>query len=497
MRAAGVLLSVTSLPSKYGIGSFSGEAYEFVDRVAEAGLTYWQMLPLGPTSFGDSPYQSFSTFAGNPYFIDLDELTAQGLLTKSECEGLDFGSDPRRADYNKIFKNRLDLLRLAFKRSGNHINEEGYQAFCESQRFWLEDYALFMAVKDSQNGASWDKWERGIRMRQQDALIRCAQDLKEDVEFYKYLQYLFMSQWKRLKDYANNRGIQIIGDIPVYVAYDSADAWADPELFQLDGELMPNEVAGCPPDPFSTKGQLWGNPLYRWDKHEQDGYSWWLRRISYSCRLYDVVRIDHFRGFDEYYAIPYNADTAEQGRWRKGPGLDLFHAIIKSFENIKIIAEDLGFVTESVRQLINDTGYPNMKVLQFAFDSRDTGSKNDHLPHNYRKNCVVYTGTHDNDTIAGWYKSLQGGDRRAADDYLDITNPDSEDIHWKFIRLAMLSVAELCVIPMQDYLGLGSEARMNTPSTLGDNWQWRMLRGEFTKALAGRIREIARVSGRV
>ncbi|MBQ8281873.1 MAG: 4-alpha-glucanotransferase, partial [Lachnospiraceae bacterium] len=400
-RSAGVLLSVSSLPSKYGIGCFSESAYKFIDWLKESGQTYWQILPLGPTSFGDSPYQSFSTFAGNPYFISLEELIELGLLTREECDSEDFGSDEESVDYNKLYNRRFPLLRKAYGKS-DVKNEHEYIKFCEENK-WLDDYSLFMAVKDKFGGVSWSEWDENIRLRKPEAMERYSDELSDDVEFYKFLQYQFNKQWTKLKEYANDRGIQIIGDIPIYVAFDSADTWANPELFQLDENNVPKAVAGCPPDGFAADGQLWGNPLYDWDKHKETNFEWWISRLAHCFSLYDVVRIDHFRGFDEYYSIPYGDTTAHNGHWEKGPGMDLFTAVEHALGRKEVIAEDLGYVTDSVRQLVYDSGFPNMKVLEFAFDSRDTGSRNDYLPHNYGENCVAYTGTHDNQTIASWF----------------------------------------------------------------------------------------------
>lgn len=497
MRASGILLPVSSLPSPYGIGCFSRAAYEFVDWLAEAGQTYWQILPLGPTGYGDSPYQSFSAFAGNPYFIDLDTLAADGLLKREEYEGLDFGQDERLVDYAKQYEHRLAVLKKAFLRADTE-HDESFRAFCREQESWLSDYSLFMAVKRHFGGKSWDEWEEDIRLRQPEAVAAYQELCAGEIAFYKYLQYLFMKQWERLKAYANNRGVRIIGDIPIYVAFDGADSWAHPELFQFNEERRPVRVAGCPPDAFSADGQLWGNPLYDWDYHEQTGYAWWIRRLEHCFRLYDVVRVDHFRGFDEFYSIPYRDVTAANGRWQKGPGMKLFRALQAHFGTVPIIAEDLGYLTDSVMQLVEDTGYPGMKVIEFAFDSREAGN---YMPYNYTHNCVVYTGTHDNQTLAAWYDELTEGDRALAAAYLDLEEDGTQEarrkIVWSFIRLALGSVADTAVIPMQDYLCLGAEARMNQPSTLGKNWRWRMAGDEFSGELAKKIRRLTRVYGRL
>ena len=488
-----MLLPVASLPGKYGIGSFSKEAYKFVDVLKESGQSYWQMLPLGPTGYGDSPYQSFSTFAGNPYFIDLDTLIEEGLLKQNEVDTFDWGSNKSYIDYEKIWLSRFKVLKIAFDRC-NLSNNADYQKFVEENSFWLDDYALYMAVKNSFGGIAFIEWDEDIRRRDEKAIEKYSSDLKEEVDFYKFQQFEFSEQFKKLKAYANKNGVKLIGDIPIYVAFDSADTWANPELFKFDENGLPTGVAGCPPDAFSATGQLWGNPLYDWDYHKKTGYKWWIKRIENCYKLYDVVRIDHFRGFDEYYNIPYGDKTAEFGKWEKGPGLDLFTAIKKELGEIDIIAEDLGFLTDTVLELVKDTGYPGMKVLEFAFDSREDS---DYLPHNYTKNSVVYTGTHDNNTIRGWYDELSKEDRAFATEYLNCKRLKKKNLHWDFVRLAMGSVSNLCVIPVQDYLGLGKEARINTPSTLGDNWKWRMSEGAFSKSLLEKIYKLTKMYARI
>lgn len=493
MRASGILLPVSSLPSAYGIGCFSKEAYQFVDRLAEAGQSYWQILPLGPTSYGDSPYQSFSTFAGNPYFIDLEDLIERGWLTRRQCGACHFGDDEERVDYEKVYRNRFRLLRLAWQKS-NVKADPGFRRFVEENACWLEDYALYMAVKVSFGSVSWVEWEEDVKTRQPAALKRYRRKFAEEMEFYQFQQYVFRVQWEKLKRYANEKGIKVIGDIPIYVALDSSDAWANPELFQFDKDCNPTAVAGCPPDAFSVTGQLWGNPLYRWEVHRETGFAWWLRRLEASFRLYDVVRIDHFRAFDEYYAIPAGRKTAEVGSWQPGPGYELFAAMKKKLGQREVIAEDLGFLTPSVVKLVKKTGYPGMKVLQFAFDSRE---ESDYLPYHYPNNCVVYTGTHDNDTVLGWYDKLKRADRNFCRRFMNLKRCAPEKLKWEFVRLAFSSVADTAVIPMQDYLGLGSEARINTPSTLGGNWEWRMKRDAFTEELAKEIREMTELYGRL
>lgn len=492
-RASGILLPVASLPSKYGIGCFSKEAYAFIDKLVEAGQSYWQILPLSPTSYGDSPYQSFSSFAGNPYFIDPDALVEEGLLTQEECEEFDFGSNPVQIDYEKQYRQRFRLLRLAYGRSRIAENPE-FSRFVAENADWLEDYALFMAVKERFDGAAWNEWAEDIRKRWSFAMDYYRRECYFDIEFYKYLQFVFFRQWMKLKQYANEKGIRIIGDIPIYVAFDSSDAWANPEMFQFDGEYLPTAVAGCPPDSFSATGQLWGNPLYRWEYHRQSGYRWWRRRMEHCFILYDVVRIDHFRGFDEYYSIPYGEETAEFGHWEKGPGMELFRALRAGLGEKEIIAEDLGFLTESVERLLEDSGYPGMKVLEFAFDPRE---KSDYLPHTYDKNCVVYTGTHDNETLVQWYKGLDEESRAFAEEYMDNAATPDKEKYWDFVRMAMMSVADTCVIPLQDYLGLDKEARINKPSTLGGNWLWRMTEEMLTEEVIKKIYRLTEISARL
>ena len=496
MRASGILLPISSLPSRYGIGCFSESAYRFVDQLKAAGQKYWQILPLGPTSYGDSPYQSFSTFAGNPYFISLEALIDEGVLSREECDAADFGNDPRHVDYGKLYEARFPLLRKAYERSDISRDPE-FQEFMKENESWIRDYAIFMAVKGLFQGASWDQWPEDIRKRWGYSMDYYQRELYFEIEFYEYIQFKFSQQWKKLKQYANDNGIRIIGDIPIYVAFDSADAWADPELFQFDEDLLPTAVAGCPPDGFAADGQLWGNPLYRWEHHMNTGFAWWIRRLEFCYRLYDVVRIDHFRGFDEYFSIPYGDRTAHNGHWEKGPGMHLFWRIQECLGWKDVIAEDLGYVTDSVRQLVKDSGFPGMKVLEFAFDSRDTGSANDYLPHNYPVNSVVYTGTHDNETLTGWFRDILPEERRTVRRYLNNFHDSSEEIYWDMICAAMGSVSETCVIPMQDYFGYGNEARMNQPSTLGKNWKWRLLEGEFSEELIGKIRELTQLYGRI
>ena len=490
MRGSGILMPVSSLPSPHGIGSLGREAYAFVDFLRAAGQRYWQILPIGPTGYGDSPYQSFSAFAANPYLIDLDLLAQEGLLTGEEIAAEEFGDDPERVDYGKLFQRRFALLEKAVQRLDPQ--EAELLAFCEENAAWLEDYALFMALKAEWGMVSFHRWPRALRLREETALAAARRRLGEKLFFWRAVQYLFYRQWDALKAYAGRSGVAIVGDLPIYVSPDSSDLWADSALFQVDDQRRPTEVAGVPPDAFSADGQLWGNPLYNWRRHRADGYAWWLRRLRHAARVYDVVRIDHFRGFESYYAIPAAAKTAARGRWRKGPGMDLIGAIQRELPGLGVIAEDLGYLTPAVRRLLAESGYPGMKVLQFAFDSRE---ESDYLPHNYPRNTVVYTGTHDNTTTEDWQRSAAPEDVAFARRYLDIT--PMTNFTYSFIRAALGSVADTCIIPLQDYLCLGAEARINTPSTLGDNWVWRVRREALTPQLAAGIRELTRMYGRL
>ena len=490
MRCSGVLLPISSLPSKYGIGSFSKEAYDFVDFLVKAGQKYWQILPIVPTSYGDSPYASSSTFAGNPYFIALDSLAENGLISKKYLETLDFG-DSDKVDYGKLYENRFKALKEAYDNSDCQKDVQ-FQKFCKDNADWLEDYALYDAIK-SVYPVECTKWDKKLFKRDKAALDSFATEHKEEIEFCKYIQYLFEKQWFQLKTYANKKGIEIIGDLPIYVAMDSADFWANPELFMVDKNGLPAEVAGCPPDFFSEKGQLWGNPLYDWEEHEKTGYSWWEKRMK-RCQLwYDVIRIDHFRGFDEFYCIPRGKKDAVIGKWRKGPGMKLFHALNSKIKDLKIIAEDLGVMTDTVIQLLKDSGYPGMKILEFGFEP---GGKSEHAPHNIPKNCVIYTGTHDNQTVAGWYKDLDKETKEYANRYMCRKDEKTEPIHISMVRTAMSTVADTCIIPLQDYLGLDDSARTNLPATLGNNWMWRVKKMEMTDKLATFIMDLTKFYGR-
>lgn len=490
-------MPISSLPSNYGIGTFGKEAYKFADFLAAAGQKAWQLLPLGPTSYGDSPYASFSTFAGNPYFIDLDLLIEDGLLKKAEVEAVDWGSDPMNVDYGKIYYNRFDILRLACSRGWDRDAAE-ITRFREQNAGWLPDYALFMALKRHFGMVSWTLWpDEDVRLRKPGRLEHYRTLLDADVRLFTWIQYTFYKQWDKLRDYVHSLGIEIIGDLPIYVALDSSDVWADPRSFLLDEKNIPTCVSGVPPDYFCEDGQLWGNPIYDWARMKGDGYGWWIRRIEGAKKLYDVIRIDHFRGFESYWSVPYGEKTAKSGKWLPGPGMDLVGVLRDWFHDTKFIAEDLGFLTPGVEQLLRDSGFPGMKVLEFAFDSRDSSSARDYLPHNYPVNCVVYTGTHDNETVAGWYRSILPEERAAVCRYLHRDTGAVEPLHWDFVCTAMASVGRWCIIPLQDYLGLDNRARINHPSTLGENWRWRVDGAALTPELAGRIRAVTETYGRL
>ncbi len=492
MRKSGILLPISSLPSRYGIGSFGEEAYKFADFLCAAGQSAWQILPLGPTSYGDSPYSSFSANAGNPYFIDLDRLIEEGLLTSDEVEGIDWGSDPEYVDYGKIYAHRFDVLRLACERAWGR-DAEKLAAFIDANRGWLPDYALFMALKRHFGMKSWQDWpDEDARMRSPAALERYRRELDADVRLFTWAQYMFFEQWDALRAYVHSLGIEIIGDIPIYVALDSADVWSDPKSFLLDERNVPTVVAGVPPDYFCADGQLWGNPIYDWEHMKSDGYGWWIRRIESAKRLYDVIRIDHFRGFDSYWAVPYGEETAMNGEWRTGPGIGLVGVLRDWFHDTRFIAEDLGYLTPSVMQLVKDSGFPGMKVLEFAFDSREPSN---YLPHTYTPNCVCYVGTHDNETAMQWWKKISRADAHYARRYLGLNS--REGINWGLIRGGMSSVAELFVGQLSDFLGLGAEARINEPGNPSGNWRWRLRHGQLTDELCRKIYEYTKMYGRL
>lgn len=478
-------MHITSLPSPYGVGNMGKCAYDFIDFLCAAGQSYWQILPLSPTGYGDSPYQAFSTFAGNHYLIDPDTLIKENLLTKEEADSFHWGSDPERVDFGKLYDNRYKLLKLAYDR---FVPDEGYRRFAVENEDWLRDYALFMALKDTLHGKTWQEWSVTLMLRLPAVLDNCREELKDSISFQYFLQYQFFRQWTALRSYAHDKGIRIIGDVPIYVPMDSADVWANTHLFQLNESRRPTKVAGCPPDSFSADGQLWGNPLYDWAQMKKDGYSWWIRRLKAAKKMYDVVRLDHFRGFESYWAVPAGDTTAVGGAWEPGPGTDFIDAVRKALPDLEFIAEDLGFVTPQVRHLQEYSGYPGMKVLQFAFDSREAG---DYLPHTYPVNSVCYTGTHDNLTLKQWFDEAAAEDVAAAKKYLGLT--EEEGFISGMIRGCMDSVSKLCVVQMQDYMELGGFARMNFPGTLsGNNWTWRAKPGFITPELTERILKTTR-----
>ncbi len=490
-RGAGLLLPVSSLPSPYGIGAFGKAGFDFVDLLVKAKQKYWQVLPLGPTSYGDSPYQSFSAFAGNPYFIDIDTLISEGLLEQSEVDEHFWGDEENKVDYEAIYNSRFVILKKAFGRS-NHQTKEEYIQFCNENSYWLDDYSLYMAIKYHFDNKEWLLWDEDIRFRKTNTVKKYEKELSEDVDFWKFCQFKFYQQWFKLKAYANEKGIQIIGDIPLYVAMDSSDVWVHGDLFELDERKRPINIAGVPPDCFSATGQRWGNPLYDWDKMEQDDFDWWRKRMQASAKLYDVVRIDHFIGIVRYFRIPAECETAEYGKYKNGPGKKLTKVIEESIGEAKIIAEDLGVIIPSVRKLMDSTGFPGMKILQFAFNS---GSDNEYLPHNYKSsNTVVYGGTHDNQTMVGYLKTIGKGEEEYALEYLGVKR--KKDIPDAVIKVAYASNAAVAVFQVQDILKLDDSARMNLPSSLGGNWQWRMTEGQLTEECIKWLNKLAGTYGR-
>ena len=488
MRKSGIFMHITSLPGPYGVGTMGRSAYEFIDFLQGAQQSCWQILPLTPTGFGDSPYQSCSAFAGNPYLIDFDLLIENGLLEKQQVEEAFWGDREDRVDYYALYQNKLRVLKRAFE---NFTQWEALSQFCLVNSSWLSDYALFMALKDEQGGKPWYLWPREEKFREVKALQQARTRLKSEIRFYYFVQYVFYTQWESLKTYANKKGISVIGDIPIYVPFDSCEVWSEPGLFQMDETLTPTQVAGCPPDVFTADGQLWGNPLYRWNVHKKEKYRWWLNRLVHAGKLYDVIRLDHFRAFESYWAVPYGDETARGGAWEKGPGMDFFRAVQKKLPDLQLIAEDLGFLTPEVFQLRDETGYPGMRVLQFAFDSREPSL---YLPHTYIENTVCYIGTHDNMTLRQYLEESPVETVEYAKEYLGLT--EEEGYAQGVIRAALSSVSQLCVMQMQDWLGLGGEARMNFPGTTGNNWNWRAVHGSFTKKLEKEICRLTRLYGR-
>jgi len=495
MRSSGILMPVSSLDSRHGIGCFSREAYAFVDFLKESGQTFWQILPVGPTGFGDSPYQSVSAFAGNPYYVDPEGLKDDGLLSSEEIEEFSFGDDPETVDYGKLYNYRYLLLKKAYDSfvEKGFLSSEDYAEFKTREADWLDDYTLFMALKRKNDGKSWTEWEAPLRHREESAVLNARNELSELMEFFCFIQYEFYRQYHKLHAYAKKKGIRIIGDMPFYVAMDSADAWAHAEIFRMDQDHQPLFTAGTAPDAFSPKGQIWGNPVYDWKAMKKNGYVWWLRRLEHAASIFDVIRIDHFHGFSSYYAIPFKDKDAQHGIFEKGPGMDFFKAVQKRFGQIDLIAEDLGEVTEENRQLLLETGIPGMKILQYAFTSWDSI----YMPHKLEKNCVIYTGTHDNPTTRAWLETLSEGELSFARRYIRSWNTDFNAMTWDLIREAMHSVADLCIIPLQDYLCKGNEARINTPGTSQGNWTWRIPPKFLSHELAEAIHEITATYGRI
>lgn len=492
-RSSGILMHISSLPNDYGIGSLGREAYEFVDFLVKSGQSYWQVLPLGHTGYGDSPYQCFSAFAGNPNFISLDMLCEEGLLKEEDYKNENFGEDSEKVNYGLLFNVRCKILKKAYKSFKNiKDKEDNYIKFKKENEFWLDDYSLYMAIKEKFNLACFNKWDTDIRNREEGALKRYKENLSEEIEYYNFLQYVFFNQWGKLKEYSNSNGIKIIGDIPIYVAEDSSDMWSNPKMFKVSKDNNLKFVAGCPPDAFSNTGQLWGNPIYDWDYIEKDNYKWWILRIKESFKLYDMVRIDHFRGFESYWQIPYGNKTAINGEWIKGPGIKLFNAIKESLGDVDIIAEDLGFLTDEVIKFREESGFPGMRILQFAFE----GDNNMYLPHNYIENSVAYTGTHDNETVLEWFLNNKNVKQiEKCIKYLKLD--DNEGASFGFIRGVWGSVSFLAITTMQDLLELKEEARMNTPSKLGSNWMWRMKKGVLTDRLSNKLYELTKLYGRI
>ena len=484
-RGAGLLLPISSLPSPYGIGTLGKEAYKFVDYLVEAGQKYWQVLPVGPTSYGDSPYQSFSAFAGNPYFIDLDYLVEEGLITKSQIRKFPWGDNAEYVDYATVYNSRFEILRMAFENS-NYANEDAYRQFEQENSYWLDDYSLYMAVKFHFDNNEWATWDYDIKARQPEAIDRYRNELSGDIAFWKFCQYKFFEQWNNLRKYANEQGVEMIGDIPIYVAMDSVDVWAHKELFELDEDFKQVNVAGVPPDAFSEDGQLWGNPLYNWPEMERQGFEWWKQRMASNSKLYDYIRIDHFIGVVNYYSIKADCNNAKEGVWREGPGKKLTDAIDSAIGDAKIIAEDLGVVSPAVRELLAKTGYPGMNIIEFAFDG---SPDNSHLPHNYKPNSLVYGGTHDNETVAGFFNAKKASELKYAYEYLGVDNKN--DIPAAVLRAAYASVSAIAIFQIQDILEIGNESRMNTPSTVGDNWKWRLTKGALTKKKAKELKRLA------
>jgi len=489
-RNSGILMHISSLPGKYGIGDFGIEAYNFIDFLFNSNQKNWQILPLGITGYGDSPYQSFSSFAGNPYFIDIEEFIKSNFITKAEIKLYNLDSNNKTIDYHKLDENKYKILKMVYQRSFSEIENE-LKTFYKNEKEWLRPFAIFMSLKESYNGKSWLRWEEKYRKFNSIEVKEFEKKNQKELFFWIFTQFYFYKQWTKIKKYANNKGIKIIGDLPIYVAEDSADIWSNSEIFKLDEKLIPKKISGVPPDLFSQTGQLWGNPIYDWNKMKENNFSWWIKRIKHNFKLYDRLRIDHFRGFQAYWEVDYGSEDAVDGKWVKGPGIDFFKKVKEQLGELDIIAEDLGYLTEEVHNLIKETGYPGMKILQFAFDG---SPDNNYLPHNYIKNSVVYTGTHDNNTTKSWFEKKNDDNKKYILDY--IKSEREKEISWEMIITAWSSTADLAVAPIQDFLALGSETRMNTPSTLGDNWKWRIDEKKLNKKLSQKIAYITQLYGR-
>lgn len=492
-RSSGIICHITSLPGEYGIGTLGKQAFEFVDFLLQTGQKLWQILPLGPTGYGDSPYQCFSAYAGNPLLISLEQLRKDAWLSIAELDtSTEFNNE--KVDFGKLIKHKIPLLKKAFERfetSVESIDKVKFQDFCLRNEKWLNDFALFMALKSHFGGVAWVNWDSDIRLRKENALTQYTNELKDEINFHKFIQYIFFKQWLELKSYANNNGIKIIGDIPIYISSDSADAWTHSDLFMFDKERQPIEVAGVPPDYFSETGQLWGNPIFNWKKLKETNFAWWIERIKANQTLFDIIRIDHFRGFEAYWSIPFGEETAINGHWVKAPGKELYETIKKELGDIEIIAEDLGVITPEVEDLRDQFNLPGMKILQFANYSN---GNDEYLPHNYPKNCVVYTGTHDNDTTISWYKNLDESEKEKVNNYL---LSDGNKMNWSLLRAAWSSVADIAIAPLQDILGLDSEGRMNTPGVAAGNWNWRFLDGDLKKIInEDKLKKLTELFGR-
>lgn len=493
-RASGILMHITSLPQEEGIGTFGDKAYQFVDFLVKSNQKYWQILPLGPVGYGNSPYQAFSAFAGNLYMIDLKKLKEDGLLQKNQDIILDkIGNDTEKVNFDVITTLKEALLRKAYEASkGKESLNKAISEYVEANKDWLKDYSLFMALKGEFNQVSWQEWEPKLKCRDKETIEQYEEKLQDEIGFWNFVQYEFSKQWYELKAYANKLGIEIIGDIPIYVSADSSDTWSHPELFKLDDECQPITVAGCPPDAFTEDGQLWGNPIYDWDYLKATNYKWWVDRMKQNAKLYDMIRIDHFRGFESFWEVPFGEATAKNGTWTKGPGIALFNAINKELGDVAIIAEDLGFITDEVIELRENTGYPGMKILEFAFDPK---GDSEYLPHNCTRQSVAYIGTHDNETIVGWMQApINKKSFNFAKKYLRLTQ--REGYAWGFIRGLWATPSNIAIAQMQDILGLDNHARMNIPSTVGDNWNWKMKDGALTDEISKKLRELTKIYGR-